>query len=188
MPIPLGILAQSRQAAVQGDFVLLEQRVLTTNEASVTFSSLNTLAAGYRHLQLRIAARTNRGGAPDSPVGIQLNGDTAASYALHLLEGNGSNVISGALTSQTTGFLGSVNGLTAAANSFGAIVTDILDFSSSNKNTTIRSFAGQHSGVPYVYLTSTLWNNTNAVTSVTINERTGASFVQHSRFSLYGVK
>jgi hypothetical protein len=173
--------------AVPSNEYLIETVVVGSTPAlSVQFLDLAQYAGVYRHLQIVISARTNRSGAPDSPVGIQFNGVTSG-YALHLLEGNGTNVISAALTSQSTGFLGSVNGSTAPAGAFGSIVTDILDFSSAAKNTTVRSLAGQSSAVPYVYLTSTLFNSTSPVTSIAINERTGASFVQGSRFSLYGV-
>lgn len=178
--------SMSAGSVPSSEFLIQTIEVGSTPLASITFDNLAQWTGIYRHLQIVISARTNRAGAPDSPVGIQFNGVTSG-YALHLLEGNGNNVTPGALTSQSTGFLGSVNGSTAPAGAFGSIVTDILDFSSASKNTTARSLAGQSSSVPYVYLTSTLFDSTSPVTSITINERTGASFVEGSRFSLYGV-
>jgi hypothetical protein len=185
MPITLGILAQSRQAAVQGDFVLLDQRVLTGTEASVVFSSLNTLAAGYKHLQIRMAARSS---FSSTTVGVysRFNTDTGNNYNGHFLLGNGSNVLSGTTGNVNYALSGLISGASAAADNFGVTVIDLLDFSNTSKNKTTRALGGSTGG-NRIDLHSGLWMNTNAVTTWTLLPDAG-SWVANTRISLYGVK
>ena len=184
MPITLGILAQSRQAAVAGDFVLLEQRVLTGSEASVTFSGLAAYASTYKHLQIRQTARVTHAA---SIVGIRMafNGIGGTSYSTHGLYGNGSNVFSFAAPNQAGLFAGLATGSTATADAFGASVVEILDFGSSSKNKSTRTLYGAATGE--IGLHSGAFLNTNALTSLVLSPDAG-SFVQHSRFSLYGIR
>ena len=187
MPIPLGILAVAGAGAAgaASDYVRLESTILTTTAASVTFSNLNNYSA-YKHLQLRITARTDRSGSGDDNIGIRVNSDTGSNYAYHWLTGDGSSVASSATTSTTFAFVGKTAAALATANNFAGNVIDILDFNSSAKNTTFRSLSGQ--GSDYIRLFSGLWNNTAAVTALLLYPLTGPNFIAGSRFSLYGIK
>jgi hypothetical protein len=190
MPIPLGVLAVAGAGAAGGggSFDLLQTTLISTNTASITFSSLNTLAAGYAHLQIRITSRTSQNSGTDA-LALQINGDTGSNYAWHRLNGNGSTVASGAVTSQARIHAGSTTGNLATANIFGASVIDLLDFGSSSKNKTIRTLNGvSMPDTPDIRLGSGVWLNTNAATSVTLFSLNGASFVSGSRLSLYGIR
>jgi hypothetical protein len=71
---------------------------------------------------------------------------------------------------------------------FSGTIIDILDFSSTSKNKTVRALSGfaQGSGQELM-IASGFWNSTNALTSIEIS--TGnANLVANSRFSLYGIK
>ena len=189
MPLIMGILAQA--AAAPGPtpgvaaYDLLETEILTAaTTASVTFSSLDSYT-DYQHLQLRITARATTQPDPTRSISLRANGDSGSNYAAHRLNGNGSSVNSYAYTSQQQAYLGQVAGSNASANVFGALVIDILDFSNASKNTTFRSFSGIATNEVNIF--SGLWNNTAAVTSLTIfcggdNLGTG------SRLSLYGLR
>jgi hypothetical protein len=175
-------------AFAPSDEDILAEEVLTTTTASVTFSSLATLAAGYQHLQIRLTARTNV--ASDNDVyRIQLNGDTGTNYSSHRMYGNGSSVVANAYTSEDfMRNLGAIAGNTATANVFGAGIIDILDAFEATKYTTVRSFSGTWrttSGL--VGLQSGMWMNTAAVSSILIDGLSG-SFVAGSRFTLIGLK
>ena len=191
MPIPLGILAQFRQAAA-GDFVLLESQVLSSNQSSVTFSNLATLAAGYKHLQIRVAARTSAAEVL-SGVRVRLGTgsiDSGANYSAHQLYGFNGSVISGAGTSQTAMFASAVAGANAASNIFGAVVIDLLDPFVSTKNTTSRTLGGIVAGTgtsAYISLESSAWLNTAAVEQASVLPVSG-NWVTGSRFSLYGIR
>jgi hypothetical protein len=179
----LGILNSQAAGGGGGAYDLLETTTLATETETVTFSSLNTLASGYDHLQIRMVVR---GGSGDN-IGVRLNLDETSSYAYHRLRGNGSTVVSSASTSDTQimGLEMPTSGY--VSNSFGAIVMDILDFSSSVKNTTIRALGGHAADGNRIALLSGLYNDTDAVTSVSINGR-GTGLGAGCRFSLYGIK
>lgn len=189
MPLIMGILASAGAAAppvAAGAYDLLETQTLGTAAASVTFTGLGSYS-DYKHLQIRAVGRTDRNVASDNLL-LRFNSDTGSNYARHQLEGNGSSVTSGAETSQTAIKTGRFSDQTAAANAFGAMVTDILDFSSSSKNTTVRTLTGADSGFDTIVLNSGFWNNTAAVTAITLLPQLGTNLVAGSRFSLYGIK
>lgn len=180
-----GILASSGGAA--GSFDLLETTVLGS-AATVTFTGLGSYS-DYKHLQLRMVTRSN---STTNNINITFNSSTTG-YAWHRLWGNSSSVQSGNSTNENSIQLSQV--LTPSdhtANAFSSQVIDILDFSSSSKNTTIRALGGNHSssggGTSFLIgLFSGLWNNTAAVTSISLTV-SGGNFAANSRFSLYGVK
>lgn len=166
---------------------LISTTVLEANTPSITFdvSSFNGI---YKHLQLVIAARTDRPLHVDSAM-IQFNGDTGGNYRAHYLLANGSVVSSGEDGSGIVRvYAARLTGATAGTSIFGAGICDILDPYSSTKNTTTRALAGYTSGSgSEVYLFSGLWANTAAINTIRIFPNIGSNFVAGSRFSLYGV-
>lgn len=179
--ILLGILNSQTAATSVAGFDLLETSLITTSTSSVTFSNLNTYSQ-YKHLQLRITARQGFGN-----LLMTFNSDTGSNYASHRLISSGT-LSSGASTSASSIVLGQVATTSQTTNVFASFVVDILDFSSTNKNTTIRSLGGVvDTGTSYswVEFRSGLWNNTSAVTSLTIGNN--GNLVSGSRISLYGI-
>jgi hypothetical protein len=187
MLIPFGVLSAAAFAPVaEGDYELIASEILTTNEASITFSNLGDYSSTYKHLQIRTVGRTDRGsGAVADTALVRINGDTGSNYSRHFLLGDGSSVSSGAGASQTSMFGPRFTAAGATANAFGAGVIDILDPYSTTKNTTIRSLNGIDI---LIYLTSGAFLSTAAVSSVTLLPEIGSNFVSGSRFSLYGIK
>lgn len=177
----IGIIASS--GVTGGDY---ESIATTTVGAggvsSVTFSSI---AGTYTHLQIRFLAKNSVTGDSFS---MRFNGDTAANYARHELSGFGSSANAYASTSQTSmviGFEGYATG-----SDFGVGVIDILDYTSTNKNKTVRSLTGYDAnGGGGVGLISGLWFKTpEAITSITLNQGNSGNFQQYSSFALYGIK
>ena len=183
----LGILNSQAAGAVAGDYELLETQVLTSSATSVTFTGLDTLAAGYQHLQIRAVARSNKASGLEITK-LRFNGDSGSNYARHGLGGSGSSVSSYGIATQTWTDIGRIAGDTAGTDVFGSFVTDILDFSSASKNTTVRSLTGVVGTTTQVYLNSGGWFNTAAVTSLEILPEDGTALLTGSRFSLYGIK
>ena len=182
-PIPLGILDFPTGAA--GAYDLLETQILTSSAASVTFTGLGSYT-DYKHLQIRATSRQ------DTAVSIArhyitFNGDTGSNYAIHQLYGNGSSVGSSATAPYPRiQWYGDSVGTSTATNVFAASIIDILNFSDTSKNTTVRCLMGV-ANPNQINFASGLWNSTNAVTSIDIAGQ-GANLVAGSRFSLYGVK
>ena len=184
-PIPLGILDFPTAA---GAYDLLETQVLTSSAASVTFTGLDSFS-DYENLQIRAVARRDLATTGNYNVEIVLNNDTGNNYAYHYLQGNGSSVTSSRGTSTDDililDWMPSGN---ETANAFGAAIIDILDFSSSSKNTTIRALAGANTSNNEIGLYSGLYNSTDAVTEVRLEIFGSSNFVTGSRFSLFGVR
>jgi hypothetical protein len=154
--------------------------------SSITFSSIpNT----YTHLQVRGIARSTRSATSDY-IALQLNSDTGSNYAYHGLEGDGSTASAFGLATQTFMDVERASAASATASVFGASVFDILDYANTNKYKTMRNLGGiDNNGSGSVFLTSGLWQNTNAVTTITLKAQGGTSnFAQYSSFALYGIR
>lgn len=157
--------------------------------SSITFSSIPST---YTHLQIRFIARDNRG-LSYSYLGLRFNGDTGANYRNHYLVGYGSSVGAGSdgggLTRWPTD---GIPGGSATANVFGAGIIDILDYTSTTNNKTLRALVGNDTnGGGSIYFDSGLWYATpSAITSITIVDQSNGegNFVQYSQFALYGIK
>lgn len=198
----LGILNSQAAAAAGGGaaYDLLETTTLASNANSVTFTGLGSYS-DYKHLQLRMV-----GGIYHSYSGtyykdyyLTLNGDTGSNYAWSRL-GRFSSMSSFSSTLESTA-VGSQSNVTMNLlptqnedyDYFAGSVIDILDFSSTNKNTTIRALGGYAASLwGGIYMRGGAWFNTNAVTSITLTPTAEppntVQFRAESRFSLYGVK
>jgi hypothetical protein len=172
-------------AGPYGAYESLASVNLTSAASSVTFSGI---PSGYKHLQLRIFARTDRASSLDN-LYINFNGDTSAVYSSRRMEADGSAQYADGFTStaQPTGFL--VPTATNAANVFCAGVMDIFDYSSTTKSKNLRTLRGfDMNGSGYITLGNVLWNSTQAINSLTLNSGNSANIVAYSSFALYGVK
>lgn len=186
MLIPFSVLAASGGGDLAA-YELITSSILTSDTPSVTFSSLNTLAAGYKHLQIRVTARSSNGAVSDS-LGLRFNGDTGSNYAEHVLYGNGSSALAGSGTSQNFMSAMTMAGNSAGSNIYASGIIDILDFASSSKTKTVRSLSGNQAQ-PFIQLRSGLWNSTAPVTSINLYSANGATNLRiYSRFSLYGIR
>jgi hypothetical protein len=151
--------------------------------ASITFSGI---PAGYRHLQIRGVARTTRSAVADG-LRFEFNGDTSTSYYSHSLYGAGSSFGSYASANKIESWV--IGSNDASTNVFGAFVTDILDYSNSSKNTTIKTFTGiDNNGSGQVAYNSGVWLKLHPVSSIRLFSDSAANFMTYSQFSLYGVK
>jgi hypothetical protein len=163
--------------------------IFGTGSASSVF--FDNIPQTYKHLQLRAVTRTALSGQTDTIFAYNFNNNTNnTNSATHRLYGTGASVISAASTGNFSSILGFTPGASATANAFGAVILDILDYTSTSKNKTLRSFYGMtgptqpeiglHSNLPTTVL------GTNAVTSMQI--LFNANITSASRFTLYGIR
>jgi hypothetical protein len=187
MWMPLGWVSASGAGGAKFDYELISTTVLGANTASVSFNLTGTQQAAYKHLQVRILARSTSAVSEDN-FKLNFNSDTASNYVQHVLYGTGSAVSSNwPGGTQTYVQPGSTVGASAASNVFSGHVIDILDAFSTSKNKTLRSFVGfPDSSVYRVQLYSGLWLSTSAISSLSF--ATNANLATGSRFSLYGVR
>jgi hypothetical protein len=153
--------------------------------ASVTFSSIPST---YTHLQVRGISRTENAANQARNFRFYFNGDTASNYAFHLLRGDGSSVVADA-TANSVGVCGVSLDDSTTASAYGAAVIDILDYTNTNKYTTLRSLSGgDYNGGGFMSFHSTLWLNTNAITSIEFYNAGAIEWKEHTTFALYGIK
>jgi hypothetical protein len=185
MPI-LGVIdsGKSGHLAQPGNYYSIATFNLSSNTTSITFSSILSI---YSHLQIRSLSAGNQ----NTSVGITFNGDNSSNnYSLHALkagEGYGTSVYSDGAANINNGVL--FDQQLGNSTYYNATVADILDYSNTNKYKTMRSFSGVNSnGNDFIYLYSSVWRNTAAITSITIQPAGSGYFIGNSSFALYGVK
>ena len=185
----LGIWASAQQAAfVVGDYESIATvTVGSGGSSSVTFSSIPST---YQHLQIRLISRDTGTGTGQAPLWLRFNSDSGSNYSWHRIYGNGTTSSSDSGTSDSWILAGIGSENADPANTFSTTIVDVLDYANVNKNKTIRGLSGEdiNGTGGYVGLHSGSWQNTNAVTSVTVFPNATQSFVQYSSFALYGLK
>lgn len=192
----IGIIASSGGAAAGGDYESIATvTVGSGGTSSITFSSI---PSSYKHLQIRFTGGANTSSNYAQNAWVRLNGDTGTNYARHNLIGY-SGGVSGASVGSDTGqtfmlLAGGFNSGNWNSSTRGAGIIDILDYTDTNKNTTVRALNGSESNdastlVSVVALSSGLWLNTAAITSITILVASSTWLItENSRFALYGIK
>ena len=186
MPI-LGIIASSFRSAAgpEGAYDALATVTLSATTASITFAGI---PSGYKHLQIRLLARVS-GSVTTNGTKVQFNSDTGANYTYHTLYGNGTSAIAYGEANTNQSFMDKASGASSGASMFGAMVCDVLDYGDTSKFKTTRSLGGtDQNGSGSVFLSSGVWRNTNAITSITLSPFDGYSYVQYTQAALYGVK
>lgn len=145
--------------------------------STITFSSIPSI---FTHLQVR--ALYNFGAAAN--LRMQLNGATNNTN-FHYLTGDGSSASAGR---DSAGNIVSLQ-YGSSASYFYVQIMDILDYTSTNKYKVGRHLGGvDYNGSGGVYLGSSLYSTTSAISSISITSNNGQNFLQYSSFALYGIK
>ena len=152
--------------------------------ASVTFSSIPST---YTHLQVRYLARSTRANTADN---LKMTLNSSTTYAWHYIYGDGASPVAGGASTQTSMLIGNLCGGTATSGIFAGGVLDILDYTSTSKNKTIRGLSGvDRNGSGEVFFDSGLdYSTPAAVTSITFSSWNSANLAEYSQFALYGIK
>jgi hypothetical protein len=153
----------------------LATTTLTSNAYSVTFSSIS---GSYRDLLILLS-----GSATDYEyVILQFNSDTGSNYTFTNMIGDGNGVYGGAATINGA----RVGRLSTTANVRGNLQAHIMDYSSTDKNTT--TLARGNSPDEMTMGIASRWANSAAITSVTVTLYGGtALFETGTTISLFGV-
>jgi hypothetical protein len=164
---------------------------LASSQSTVTFSAIPST---YKHLQLRLFLRGDYvGGNFNNNILLRFNSDTGSNYTRHLLYvQDNSTALAFAASSTTSAFAGAApNASTGISNVFAGGMTDILDYTNTNKYKTIRTLQGYDTnggGKQRISVESSVWMNTSAITSIAITSSNADNWVQYSSFALYGIK
>ena len=175
-----GILASGISGHLGGNYTsIATQTIGAGGSSSITFSSIPQT---YTHLQIRALNVTS---SASNSGNIYFNGDTTNSnYRNHYIYGNGTAANA---ASYNVPYYPEFTG-GGATTSPGASILDILDYTNTNKTKVMRELVGYDAnGSGVVGLSSNMWNNTSAITSINITA-SGFTFQQYTQFALYGVK
>jgi hypothetical protein len=175
-----GILGSAKDTSA---FEFISTVFGTGSSAVITFSSI---PQDFRHLQIRYVGKNT---TTTDNINLTMNGITAGVYMAHRLWGNGTAVAVTPAGTASSAFLllSDVISQSTTANSFGAGIIDILDYSSTTKNKTVKIISGVADAAPSVQIASGLYAQTTAVSSLTLTAQAG-NFTSLTRFSLYGIK
>jgi hypothetical protein len=187
MSLILGILDSGGAAAGAGA-VFDSISTVTVGGGGAADVEFTSIPATYTHLQIRAIGKASGSGGAENPV-LRFNSDSGNNYAAHRLQANGSTASADAFTSVAQircGFVPDSSG--GVTSMFGNIIVDILDYANTNKYKTVRLLGGADlNGSGTVILSSGLWQNTAAITSIKIFNN-GLNWVQYTQFALYGIK
>ena len=155
---------------------LIEEKVLASAQASVTFSSIPQT---YKDLVLECIVQNVAGGN----VSMRFNGDTGSNYSATALYGTGSAAQSSRETNATSGIMDYV-GTPPTSGSFNVEIAQLFSYANTNVNKSWISRAGNAaSGVDAL---AGLWRSTAAITTILVFPRS-TSFNTNSVFRLWGV-
>ena len=186
MPI-LGIIASSLPP-VSGAYESIASASGDGSSSTITFSSLPT---NYTSLQLRFMCKGTRSFIYEA-LYVRLNGDAGNNYASHYLYGDDGGGPGAASTAPVNViYAGWMPAATVSGTKMGTGIVDLHDYNSTARNKTVRVFSGFSTnttggGYSFVNLSSGVWLNTNAVTSISF--LSNGAFTTDSRFALYGIK
>jgi hypothetical protein len=161
--------------------------------ANIDFTSI---PGTYTDLKVLVSGRTTQASNIRDYFLIRFNSSTSG-YNRIWLYGYDSNVAgSGSATGATYGFVGTINGVDSTASTFNNAEIYVPNYASSKKKSfSVDVVTENNSATTWmVNFTAGLWDNTAAITSITlfpaggdISSPTG-NFAQHSTAYLYGIK
>jgi|LauGreDrversion4_2_1035121.scaffolds.fasta_scaffold28349_7 hypothetical protein len=145
--------------------------------------SFTSIPSTYTDLCLKYSARSNNSNTIDYVyINFNSNGYNAS---MRWIQGTGSSVNGG---SEATGYLGTIDGNTATASTFGSTDVYIPNYAgSTNKSFSVDNVQETNATAAYMQLLTGLWSNTSAITSITMKPDVN-SFLQYSTATLFGIK
>jgi len=180
---PLGVLSAAG-ASVGGDFELISTAFGTGSSGVIEFTSIPST---YRHLQIRYSAKNT---STNNAMGIRMNGVTTSSYGRsRMTSTGGASLLHESLGGQTIINLPESVQTTTGTGFVSGGVIEILDYTSTTKNTTIEALTGSivDGSVRRFHFISGLFADTPAISSISF-VASANSFATISRFSLYGIR
>ena len=149
-----------------------------TAGSGATVLSFTSIPSTYTHLQIRLSCGNSAG----QNYTMTFNSDTGSNYATHRLSSSGTAVSAGSATSATSINIAGNAGILPSSPS----IIDILDYTSTNKNKTIRAISGwDNNTFGYMDYNSGLWFATpTAITRIDLSQ----AWATGSTASLYGIK
>ncbi len=152
--------------------------------ASMDFTSIPQT---YTDLCIKISARTNRA-TPQDSFRITLNAINSSYSYVRLYNDGSASPGSDASSGESYLTAGYTNGNTSTASSFGSTEVYFANYATSlNKSALSDGVSENNSTTAYIGLVGALWANSAAITSIKLESATGATILQYSTATLYGI-
>ena len=162
---------------------LIETKTLLSAAASIVFTSI---PQDGTDLVLFMFLRGTHSGV--SQINIQFNSSGGTAYSDTFLQGSGSAPGSGSRASQPVIRISSLPGNTFTSNTFGSTQAYISNYSAATvKSVSLDGATENNATESYIELVAGLWNDTSAITSITLTNQSGSNFDTNSVASLYKI-
>ena len=148
----------------------------TTLGSAASSVTLSGIAADWTDLVVVVTGANSEGSA----LGIRFNGDTSSNYSWTYIHGNGTSASSSRGSNDTRGRVGSFS--TGGPH---LAVVNVMNYANTSVYKTVLSNAMRDANGVYRFVS--LWRNTAAITSVTVEIQYG-SLQTGTTVSLYGIK
>jgi hypothetical protein len=182
--LPLGLLSQGGGGGASAAFEQIASANGTGSANTITFSSIPST---YKHLQIRVSARSTFANTGIENANITVNGLTSG-YSYHYLNSDGGSMASFGQGSQAQWqYALAIPQNNQTSGIHASATLDILDYADTNKFKTMRGWLGYYAATRYIALNSGSIQTTSAITSISFVLPQG-NWTTSSRFSLYGIK
>lgn len=155
---------------------------------TITFSGIPQT---YTHLQIRGISTCGRTDGDDNYI-LRFNDAASSNYANHRLFASGSALAVGASSSQNRINLDfAISSTWIGTNNYAPIILDILDYTNTNKYKTVRYYTGFDSNGgnrDRLSAASGLWQDTSAISTITLTADANQTLSQYTTLALYGIK
>lgn len=159
--------------------LIASSTVGSSGASSITFSSIPST---FTDLVIKISTKCSF-----DWLLCEFNNSGGTSYDQVYIRGDGSGVLSGTQNDKPAAYA-TITGQNVTAHTFGNAELYIPNYTSSTK----KSISGDgvssaNQSAAYLYLTSSLWNDTAAITQIKLTKSDAGNFDQYSTFYLYGI-
>lgn len=155
----------------------------TGSSGNITISNIPQT---FQHLQIRIFARMDGGGAYFANAS-RFNGDTGTNYGIRFYGVETTTVSVSGSNGNTLFYSGVAAAGSSDARIYGATILDIYDYSSTTKTKAVRTFHGVNTnGNGAVGMNTGTWNSTAAITSFSLLASFG-NWTNLTRVDVYGI-
>ena len=165
-------------------YVAIAKSVLTSSAASVTFSSI---VSTYTDLLLVASCRSDRASSDVDLLKIRFNGASVdTNLTSRIMWGDGTSSQS---NSRAYAEPARINGSTTTSNTFSNVEIYLSNYANSTaKPISTNGVSENNATTAYATISAGLFNDTTAISSITLLLAVGPNFVSGSRFDLYGIK
>jgi hypothetical protein len=162
-----------------------------TSTGTTGVFTFNNIPQTFTHLQIRWSARSLASTTNGEQLAYFFNNDRSSIYTCHSIYGDGATATSNMeLQNQTYATLRgtSMPNAGSTANVFASSILDILDYTNTNKNKTVRALFGWDlNGSGQLGISSALFRTLDSISRIDLTVSSGSNYTSGSRADLYGI-